>query len=61
MESSSDDDAYPLSKVNPEELRKLEEAKKKLNRYKVVDKQAEKQEDSAQREVKSKLANLKKV
>ena len=38
MDSSSEEEADPLSKLNPEQLRKLEEAKKRLNRYKVVDK-----------------------
>ena len=38
MDSSSEEEADPLSKLNPEQLRKLEEAKKRLKRYKVVDK-----------------------
>lgn len=38
MDSSSEEEVDPLSKLNPEQLRKLEESKKRLDRYKVVDK-----------------------
>ena len=37
--SSSDSEASdPLSKLNPEQIRRLEERKKRLDRYKVIEK-----------------------
>lgn len=44
--SSSEEDADPYSKLNPEQIRKLEEAKKRLNRYKVKEKPTAKEEDT---------------